>query len=195
METDWLIDWLTVWLNHKITYWLTGWLTHSHTQTQCMTDWLIISVKQSTCWEANIYSVIQENSRHFIQSDGSLPCSPNSTDAYSVTTVATNGTIIWEMTPCSRVERTAPIFNVKTQAYLAANSDYLAYTLTLKMEAVCSSETWVNCYHTTRSLVPDDGTAQTNRAHTHPDTHRPSKYFVFFRVSCTCVIHTSHPIP
>jgi hypothetical protein len=36
-----------------------------------------------------------------------------------------------------------------------------AYTSTLKMEAICSSETLVNIYWTTRRYIPEDYTLQS----------------------------------
>jgi hypothetical protein len=39
----------------------------------------------------------------------------------------------------------------------------LAYSSTLKMEAICSSETSVGFHGTTRRYIPEDGTAHSDR--------------------------------
>jgi hypothetical protein len=49
----------------------------------------------------------------------------------------------------------------------------LAYSLTLKMEAVCSSDTLVHFYRTTKHYIPEDGTTVLKLLHTNIKIYSP----------------------
>jgi hypothetical protein len=65
--------------------------------------------------------------------------------------------IFWDMTPCSLLSFLPP-------AYLLVLAETIY--LTLKMEAICSSETSVATQQTTRRHIPEDDTLQV-RKYTH----------------------------
>jgi hypothetical protein len=70
------------------------------------------------------------------------------------TAVVIKSTIFWDITLCSPV-------CVNRRCHLLARwfPAELIYS-TLKMEAICSSETSVDTQRTTRSYIPEDGTLQ-----------------------------------
>jgi hypothetical protein len=90
-----------------------------------------------------------------------------------------NSTIFWDITPCSllrvsrRFGRTYRLHvqgrkinrarNQRESRWQAELVSCLAYFLTLKMEAICSSETSVGSQWTTRRYIPEDGTIHNHR--------------------------------
>jgi hypothetical protein len=64
-----------------------------------------------------------------------------------LTSVVMKCTIIWDITPCSPLK--APAFTLVS---------CLAYSSTLKMEAICFSETSVDFQRNTQRYIPEDST-------------------------------------
>jgi hypothetical protein len=80
------------------------------------------------------------------------------------TMVVMESTIFWDITPCSPLKfnrRFGGTYRLHLQGLLATcfhAGFLLAYFSTLKMEAICSSETTFHFQQTTRAYIPEDGT-------------------------------------
>jgi hypothetical protein len=76
------------------------------------------------------------------------------------TEVVMKSTIFWDITPCSQLK-----VNRRFGGPLLATCFHAGFLLglfsTLKMEAICSSETSVDFQRTTRRYIPEDSTLQT----------------------------------
>jgi hypothetical protein len=73
--------------------------------------------------------------------------------------------IFWDITPCSPLKADrlfGGIYRLHLQQAFTLVS-YLAYSSTLKMEAICSSEISVGFQRTTRRYLPEDGTLHNHR--------------------------------
>jgi hypothetical protein len=84
-----------------------------------------------------------------------------------LTAVVMKISVFWDITPCSPLKpnwhfggtcRHQPQGRRISQATCFTLVSYLAYSLTLKMEATCSSETLVDFQRTSQHYIPEDRT-------------------------------------
>jgi hypothetical protein len=96
-----------------------------------------------------------------------------------------NGTIIWDMMPCSLVEFPSVLKEYTDTCFLLVTC--LVYFASLKMEAVSCSEILVDLYQTTWYCIPEDSTQVTAVR-----TSRPTHLIDFvISVFCCCFVQRS----